>query len=48
MGSVQKTGNEYFIGGGSGNYILEVNYVTGQKIMELAGSAYATYRAFKY
>ena len=48
MGSVQKTGNEYFIGGGSGNYILEVNYVTGQKIMELKSKVYSTYRAFKY
>jgi hypothetical protein len=48
MGSVQKMGNEYFIGGGSGNYVLEVNYVTGQKIMELKSSLYSTYRAFKY
>ncbi|TDX00539.1 aryl-sulfate sulfotransferase [Dinghuibacter silviterrae] len=48
MGSVQKMGNEYFIGGGSANYILEVNYVTGQKVMELKSSVWATYRAFKY
>ena len=48
MGNVQKMGNEYFIGGGSANYILEVNYVTGQKIMELKSSVYSTYRAFKY
>lgn len=48
MGSVQKMGNEYFIGGGSADYMLEVNYVTGQKIMELKSNFYATYRAFKY
>lgn len=48
MGSVQKIGDEYFIGGGSGNYILEVNYVTGQKIMEMKSRVYSTYRAFKY
>jgi hypothetical protein len=48
MGNVQKIGNEYFIGGGSANYILDVNYVTGQKIMELKSSVYSTYRAFKY
>ncbi|MBN9380601.1 MAG: aryl-sulfate sulfotransferase [Chitinophagaceae bacterium] len=47
MGSVQKMGDEYFIGGGSGDYILEVNYVTGQKIIELT-SPLTTYRAFKY
>ena len=48
MGSVQKNGNDYFIGGGSANYILEVNNVTGQKIMELKSGLYSTYRAFKY
>jgi len=48
MGSVQKNGEDYFIGGGSANYILEVNNVTGQKIMELKSQLYATYRAFKY
>jgi hypothetical protein len=46
MGSVQKIGDEYFIGGGSANYILEINYVTGQKVMEFTGSQ-TTYRAFK-
>ena len=45
-GSVQKMGDEYFIGGGTANYILEINYVTGQKIMEFKGNL-ATYRAFK-
>jgi len=47
MGSVQKTGNNYFIGGGTGNYVLEINYVTGQKLFELKGSQ-TTYRAYKY
>jgi hypothetical protein len=46
MGSVQKIGNEYFIGGGSADYMLEVNYVTGQKVIEFKGTE-ATYRAFK-
>jgi hypothetical protein len=47
MGSVQKVGNEYFIGGGTGNYMLEVNYNTGQKVIEY-NSERTTYRAFKY
>jgi hypothetical protein len=47
MGSVQKMGDEYFIGGGTANYMLEVNYVTGKKIMEFKGTE-STYRAFKY
>jgi arylsulfate sulfotransferase len=48
MGSVQKFGEEYFIGGGSAAYMLEVNYVTGQKIREFVGSTQPTYRAFRY
>jgi hypothetical protein len=47
MGSVQKIGDEYFIGGGTGNYMLEVNYNSGQKVMEFLGSQ-TTYRAYKY
>ncbi len=47
MGSVQKIGEEYFIGGGSANYMLEINYVTGQKIKEFIGNQ-ATYRALSY
>jgi arylsulfate sulfotransferase len=47
MGSVQKIGDEYFIGGGSANYMLEVNYNTGQKVMEYLGNM-ASYRSFKY
>ncbi|HEY4063402.1 MAG TPA: aryl-sulfate sulfotransferase [Puia sp.] len=47
MGSVQKSGEEYFIGGGTGNYMLEVNYVTGQKIREFLG-VQTSYRAYSY
>lgn len=47
MGSVQKMGNEYFISGGATDYMLEINYVTGQKVMEYKGTL-PTYRAFKY
>lgn len=47
MGSVQKMGNEYFISGGASYYMLEINYVTGQKVMEYKGTE-PTYRAFKY
>jgi len=47
MGSVQKIGDEYFIGGGTTNYMLEVNYVTGQKIREFLGSQ-PSYRSYKY
>ena len=47
MGSVQKFGDVYFIGGGTGNYVLEVNHVTNQKIIEMKSSK-ITYRAYKY
>lgn len=47
MGSVQKEDNTYFIGGGSGNYIMEVDAITGEKIYEMR-SPYSSYRAFKY
>jgi hypothetical protein len=46
-GSVQKIGDEYFIGGGTANYMLDVNYNTGQKIIEFDGNL-ASYRSFKY
>lgn len=46
MGSVQKFGDEYFIGGGSADYMLEVNSITGQLIREYKGSQ-PTYRAFR-
>lgn len=49
MGSVQKIGNHYFIGGGSGNYVLEIDYTTGEKILELKSTAAVpTYRAYKF
>lgn len=48
MGSVQKNGQEYFIGGGTANYMLEVNYVTGQKIREFQGGGYSTYRSYSF
>ncbi|MDR3713839.1 MAG: aryl-sulfate sulfotransferase [Puia sp.] len=46
-GSVQKLGPNYFIGGGTANYLLEINYTTGQKISEFIGTE-PTYRAYKY
>ena len=48
MGSVQKRGNTYFIGGGWANYVLEVNYLTGEKLMELRAPVDKFYRAYKY
>lgn len=47
MGSVQKTDSTYFIGGGTANYVMEVNYLTGQKLLQLHLSS-STYRAYKY
>jgi len=47
MGSVQKHGNTYFIGGGTANYVLEVNALTGEKMLEIM-SPYSFYRAYKY
>ncbi len=46
-GSVQKIGDEYFIGGGTAQYMLEINYNTGQKVIEFQGKQ-ASYRSFKY
>jgi arylsulfate sulfotransferase len=46
-GSVKKEGNNYFIGGGSANYSLEVNYITSQPLMRL-NLEYPSYRALKY
>jgi arylsulfate sulfotransferase len=46
-GSVQKFGDEYFIGGGTAQYMLDINYNTGQKIIEFDGNL-ASYRSFKY
>jgi arylsulfate sulfotransferase len=46
-GSVQKIGDDYFIGGGTAAYLLDVNYNTGQKVIEFKGTM-ASYRAYKY
>jgi hypothetical protein len=46
-GSVKKEGDNYFIGGGSGNYALEVNYVTGEPLLRI-NQRYPSYRAMKY
>jgi hypothetical protein len=46
-GSVQKIGDDYFIGGGTARYLLDINYNTGQKVIEFQGNL-ASYRAFKY
>lgn len=47
MGSVQKKGEVYFIGGGSAGYVLEVNASTGSVIFEMKQTS-NSYRAFKY
>lgn len=47
MGSVQKRGDTYFIGGGSSETVLEYNYLTGERLFEMDLSHYS-YRAFKY
>jgi len=46
-GSVKKEGNEYFIGGGSANYSLQINYTTGRELMRMS-QKYSSYRALKY
>jgi hypothetical protein len=46
-GSVKKEGTEYFIGGGSANYALQVDYTTGQVLMRIS-QKYSSYRALKY
>lgn len=48
MGSVQKIGDDYFIGGGSAGYMLDVNYNTGQKVIEFPSPGWSSYRAYKY
>jgi arylsulfate sulfotransferase len=47
MGSVQKIGEHYLIGGGSAGYILEVNPKTGDKVLQMT-SGKSSYRAYKY
>ena len=46
-GSVQKEGDEYFIGGGSGSYALRVNYKTNEILFRLNFKS-SSYRALKY
>lgn len=46
-GSVKKVNGNYFIGGGSANYALQVNYTTGQVYLRL-NQLYSSYRALKY
>lgn len=47
MGSVQKIGDNYFIGGGTGNYVLYINPNTGKRSIEFLGDR-PTYRAYFY
>jgi arylsulfate sulfotransferase len=46
-GSVQKEGDEYFIGGGSGNYAIRVNYKTNEVLFRL-NFKISSYRVLKY
>lgn len=46
-GSVQKTNDTYFIGGGSAKYALQINYNTNQVLLRL-NLNYASYRCLKY
>jgi len=45
LGSVQKTGDDYLISGGTANYVLRINSITGKKKMELKANQ-STYRAY--
>lgn len=47
MGSAQKFGDNYFIGGGTANYALEINATTKERNIEFL-SDQASYRAYKY
>ena len=47
MGSVQKIGYNYFIGGGTGNYVLNINPNTGKRSIEFLSDR-PTYRAYYY
>jgi hypothetical protein len=46
-GSVKKENGYYFIGGGSGNYALQVNYTTNEVYLRI-NQKYSSYRALKY
>ena len=45
-GSVEKIGDDYLICGGSGNYILSVNSITGKKNIEILTNQPSLYRAY--
>ena len=47
MGSVQKRGDTYFIGGGTANYVMEVNYKTSAVLFRM-NLQIPTYRAYKF
>lgn len=46
-GSVKKQNGYYFIGGGSGNFALQVNYTTNEVYLRI-NQKYPSYRALKY
>ena len=46
MGAAEKHGDNYFISGGTGNYLLEVNRKTNTKIFEMHCNL-ALYRAYQ-
>lgn len=46
-GSVKKMNGNYFIGGGSANYALQVNYTSNDVLLRL-NQQYGSYRALKY
>lgn len=46
MGSVQKFGTHYFISGGSARYFLDINYLTGEKYLEVKNPL-QSYRIFR-
>lgn len=46
MGSVQKFGTHYFISGGSARYYLDINYLTGEKYLEVKNPL-QSYRIFR-
>ena len=46
MGSVEKRGDNYFIAGGTGNYLLEINSKTNEKVFEMLGNL-ALYRVYE-
>ena len=46
MGQVTKEGDNYFIGGGSGNFTLYVNTKTNEKLFEMTGNQ-SSFRAYR-